>query len=74
MIPVDRYQFAIEEMALSGEIGLGSCSRSTLYRWLKEINDRLARQRASWRAVINDVPSRCLRAVDLEETAGPEGK
>lgn len=46
---MDIYQFAIEELSLSGEISLGKCSKSTVYRWAKEINARLSRGNYSYR-------------------------
>lgn len=61
---MDQYQFAIEEMALSGEVGLGECSKSTVYRWAREINNRLAFQKATWR-VAPDIPGRALKAIGL---------
>lgn len=32
---------AVEEISLFGGVGLGKCSRSTVYRWTKEINEYL---------------------------------
>lgn len=31
----------VEELAFDGSIGLGRCSRSTVYRWTKAINEYL---------------------------------
>ena len=42
-------QTAISELSLSGAISLGQCSRSTLYRWTRQINDRLSFERYDWR-------------------------
>ena len=39
---MDKYQFAIEEIGLSGAVSLGKCSESTLRRWGRKINQRLA--------------------------------
>lgn len=46
---MDAYGFAIEELSLSNEVGLGDCSASTVYRWARVINERLAWERAAWR-------------------------
>lgn len=59
---MDNYQFAIEELSLSGEISLGKCSRSTVYRWAEEINARLTRGNCSWR-VKADAKTRIIQAV-----------
>lgn len=49
----DNYTMAIQELALSGGISLGRVSRSTVYRWKREINDRLAAEKADWRVKAN---------------------
>lgn len=59
---MDNYQFAIEELSLSGEISLGKCSRSTVYRWAKEINARLTQGNYFWR-VKADAKTRTIQAV-----------
>lgn len=46
---MDRYQYAIEELSLSGAVGLGPCSKSTLYRWVSIINERLEAKKYDWR-------------------------
>lgn len=65
MITIDAYSTAIAELSLSGEISLGRCSKSTAYRWKKEINDRLSRENANWRVRL-DVADRSLTAVPAE--------
>lgn len=59
---MDNYQFAIEELSLSGEVSLGKCSRSTVYRWARKINDRLTQGNYSWR-VKADAKTRTIQAV-----------
>lgn len=59
---MDNYQFAIEELSLSGEISLGKCSERTVCRWAKEINARLTRESYSWR-VKADAKTRIIQAV-----------
>lgn len=46
---MDTIQFMIEELALSGEIGVGRCSVSTLYRYARQINERLESGHYDWR-------------------------
>ena len=53
MIHMDNIGYAIEELALSGSISLGRCSKSTLYRWAKEINERLESTHCEWRVRVN---------------------
>lgn len=51
---MDNIDFAIQELALSaGAISLGKCSKSTLYRWAKEINRRLETTHCDWRVKVN---------------------
>lgn len=38
---IDMYAMAIEELVFDDCVSLGRCSRSTAYRWEKEINSRL---------------------------------
>lgn len=40
---------AVEEIGLSGGISLGKCSRSTVYRWTKAINEYLEWNKYDWR-------------------------
>lgn len=72
MVDIDAYTMAMQELLLSGEIGLGRCSVSTVYRWAREINKRLAREQASW-CVKADIPGRSLKAVPYEGPSDPKG-
>lgn len=54
---MDGYQYAIEELALDGAVSLGRCSPSTVYRWAREINQRLEQEHYSWR--VKAVPRDC---------------
>ena len=62
---MNNYQLAISELSLSGGIGLGNCSASTVYRWEKEIksssiiNRILEAEKYDWR-VKADVKARAL--------------
>ena len=48
------YRLAIEEMVIDGTgISLGRCSRSTVYRWAKECNEILERDKTEWRVKPN---------------------
>lgn len=58
----DQYMMAIQELSLSGSVSLGRCSESTAYRWRREINARLSREKADWRVVL-DMPSRTLESI-----------
>ncbi len=72
MPDIDNIAMTIEELALDGAVSLGRCSRSTLYRYRKEINRRLEAQHANWR-VIAGVADRSLRVVippELQQMAG----
>ena len=40
---------AVEELGFDGGISLGRCSRSTVYRWTKAINEYLERDGYEWR-------------------------
>ena len=53
-------------MSLSGEVSLGNCSKSTLYRWRNEINDRLQISKCDWRVKANPKDN-SLVAVPLDE-------
>lgn len=62
----DEKRASIEELAMDGEVSLGRCSRSTLYRWAKEINERLEAQKYDWR--VKAVPAdNSLVAVPLSD-------
>lgn len=50
---MNDYQTAISELSLSGCIGLSRCSRSTVYRWAKAINEILEREHYDWRVKVN---------------------
>jgi len=50
---------AVEELTLSGGISLGRCSRSTVYRWTKAINEYLDRNGYEWR-VTADYEKCCI--------------
>lgn len=62
---MDNYQFAIEELSLSGAVGLGQCSVSTVYRWASEINRRLTFGKYPWR-VKADVKNRIIYRINEE--------
>ena len=59
MPEIDNYTMAIMELELSGTVSLGSCSKSTVYRWAKTINERLAYENCNWR-VKADAKNRSL--------------
>lgn len=40
---------AVEEIGFDGGISLGKCSKSTVYRWTKAINEYLERNKYNWR-------------------------
>ena len=46
---MDTIQYMIEELCPSGAVGVGKCSKSTLYRYVRQINERLERERYDWR-------------------------
>lgn len=62
----DQKSAAIEELAMSGEVSLGRCSKSTLYRWCKEINERLEHGNYDWR-VKADPADNSLIAIGLDD-------
>lgn len=62
---MDKYGWAIEELALSGEVGLGDSSISTVYRWAREINRRLDHENYDWRVKVND-KARSLYQVSVD--------
>lgn len=39
----------VEEIAFGDGVSLGKCSRSTVYRWTKAINEYLERNKFDWR-------------------------
>ena len=45
---MDTIQYTIEELCLSGAVGVGNCSKSTLYRYVRQINERLERENYDW--------------------------
>lgn len=65
---MNSYQYAVQELALSGAVGLGPCSKSTVYRWAREVNDILKTEKAEWR-VKADVKNFALVAVPYETPA-----
>lgn len=40
---------AVEEIGMDGGVSLGRCSRSTVYRWTKAINEYLEAGKYDWR-------------------------
>lgn len=59
---MDTIQLVIEELCLSGEVGIGECSRSTLYRHARQINERLEREKYDWRVMAN-IPNMSIVAI-----------
>lgn len=53
---------AVEELAISGDISLGKCSRSTVYRWTKAINEYLKVNKYEW-SVKADYKNCCIDVV-----------
>lgn len=43
----------VEEIGMDGSITLGRCSKSTLYRWRKTINEYLEKNHYDWRVKAN---------------------
>ena len=43
----------VEELACSGEVSLSNCSKRTLQRWTKVINDYLEANNYDWRVKAN---------------------
>lgn len=64
---MDNFDYAIAELSLSGTIGLGRCSESTVYRWAREINARLEAEKYDWR-VKADAKNRSIYVASEEET------
>ena len=42
---------AVEEIGLSGHVGIGRCCKSTLKNWVNDINDYLEANHFDWRVV-----------------------
>lgn len=61
-----QYDYAIAEISLSGEVGLGNCSPSTVYRWAKIINEMLDREKCEWH-VKPVIKSRSLVPIPLSK-------
>lgn len=59
---MSRYQWAIEELCLSGSISLGNCSAQTVYRWTRKISEILERGNYDWR-VKPEVKTRSISVV-----------
>lgn len=53
---------AVEELAISGGISLGKCSRNTVYRWTKAINKYLKVNKYEW-SVKADYKNCCIDVV-----------
>lgn len=50
---MDNIVLAVEEIGMDGSITLGRCSKSTLYRWRKAINEYLEKNHYDWRVKAN---------------------
>lgn len=50
----------VEELAFSGSVAV-RCPESTMYRWVKEINEYLEREKYEWRVKAN----RKERSIDV---------
>lgn len=59
---MDFIQTMIEELALSGAVSEYPCSRSTLYRHARQINERLEREHYDWR-VKTDIGNMIIEVV-----------
>ena len=65
---MNPYRLAIEEMAIDGAgVSLGRCSRSTVYRWAKNVNEILETDKTNWR-VKPDYKNCCLEPYELPNT------
>lgn len=53
---------AVEEIGFDGSISLGKCSRSTVYRWVKAMNEYLERNKYGWR-VKADYKNCCINMI-----------
>lgn len=52
----------VEEIGFDSGVSLGKCSRSTVYRWTKAINNYLERNKYDWR-VKADYKNCCINMV-----------
>ena len=52
----------VEEIAFDGSVSLGKCSKSTVYRWAKAINEYLERNKLDWR-VKADYKNSCINRI-----------
>lgn len=66
---MDNIVMAVEEIGMDGSVSLGKCSKSTLYRWRKAINEYLERNHFDWR-VRADVKDMSLTLVGVEPQRG----
>jgi hypothetical protein len=57
---------AVEELGFDGGISLGRCSRSTVYRWTKTINEYLELNKYEWR-VKADYKNCCIDIIGWKE-------
>lgn len=55
-------EMSVEEIAISGAVSFGKCSRSTLYRYLRDINDYLTYNKFDWR-VKADYKNNCIYSI-----------
>lgn len=53
---------AVEEIGFDGGVSLVRCSRSTVYRWAKAINEYLERNKYDWR-VKADYKNCCINMI-----------
>lgn len=53
---------AVEEIGFDGSVSLGKCSRSTVYRWAKAMNEYLERNKYDWR-VKADYKNCCINVI-----------
>ena len=49
---MDNLAIVVEELAFDGAV-MVVCSDSTMYRWVREINDYLERNKYEWRVKAN---------------------
>lgn len=59
---MSNYSDTIEELAISKTVSLGHKSKGTAYRYAREINGILAREKADWHVHVN-VKDRLLTAM-----------
>lgn len=60
----NNYRLVIAELAFDGSVSLGQCSRSTVTRWARDINDILEREGYEWRVKAN-YNEKALYQVDI---------